>query len=441
MMLSLDAWEGGRKRRAKDFAERLSNGETRLRRTGSRHDTGRFRQSSKHRTRRREPVFLREITPRNFLSFGPETPPIELRSLNVLIGANGSGKSNLIEAIAFLRAAPKDFQAVTRSGGGVTEWIYKGSPDADASVSAQMNGPEANRLLEHTVRFRAQYDAFQLTNESIEEAEDGEDELTTHFLAVNNTEQIEITTGGATQTVGKEKIERGASIIRQFRDPERYPAFSYLAEQYDRIRIYRDWQIGPGSPLRRSQPADLRADSLEEDYSNLYLFLSRLRRYPEARAKLQKRLRDIYDGLTDFDMRIEGARVEVFFIEGSRVVPASRLPDGALRYLSLLAILCDPTPPPLICIDEPELGLHPDLHHIVADLLRDMAEQTQVLVTTHSSVIVDSMRKRPEAILVLDKQRGYTETERLNAEDLAFWIKEYSLGNLWRSGHLGGTRW
>src|SRR5215468_9772415 len=72
------------------------------------------------------PRLLRSITLRNLLSFGPETPPLELRSLNVLIGPNGSGKSNLLDAVDLLRSLAKDTRPVIAEGGGVGEWVWKG---------------------------------------------------------------------------------------------------------------------------------------------------------------------------------------------------------------------------------------------------------------------------------------------------------------------------
>ena len=77
---------------------------------------------------------IRHIAPKNFLSFGPDNAGLDLRSLNVFIGPNGSGKSNLIEAINLMRSAPKEFRDVTRKGGGVAEWVWKGRPKESASV-------------------------------------------------------------------------------------------------------------------------------------------------------------------------------------------------------------------------------------------------------------------------------------------------------------------
>ena len=122
-------------------------------------------------------------------------------------------------------------------------------------------------------------------------------------------------------------------------------------------------------------------------------------------------------------------------------VPATRLSDGTLRYLSLLTILCHPNPPPLVCIEEPELGLHPDILPGLADLIRDASERCQLIVTTRSEVLVDKLTETPESVVVCEKHAGKTEMQRLDRDELSDWLKKYSLGDLWTKGGLGGTRW
>ncbi len=152
-------------------------------------------------------------------------------------------------------------------------------------------------------------------------------------------------------------------------------------------------------------------------------------------------LRKLYDAIDDYGIQIEGGSVQVFIQEGDRIIPAARLSDGTLRYLCLLAILCHPKPPPLICIEEPELGLHPDILPTVADLLKEAAERCQLIVTTHSDVLVDCMHDEPENVLVAEKDENGTRLKRLKADELKPWLEKYRLGELWMSGDLGGTRW
>src|SRR5208283_6234432 len=108
----------------------------------------------------------------------------------------------------------------------------------------------------------------------------------------------------------------------------------------------------------------------------------------------------LYEGITDFEPIAEGGSVQLFFTEVDFSIPATRLSDGTIRFLCLLAILCDPDPPPLICIEEPELGLHPDILPKLADKLVTALGRSQLIVTTHSDILVDAMTERPEAVIV-----------------------------------------
>ena len=236
-------------------------------------------------------------------------------------------------------------------------------------------------------------------------------------------------------------VSQDESILSQRRDPEHYPQLSKLARDYERIRIYREWSFGRSPTFRTPQSADLPSDRLEENFSNLGLFLNHLREIPDIKKLIRAELRNLYSGLDDFDIRVKGGTVEVFLTEGNFVIPASRLSDGTLRFLCLLAILCDPNPAPLICIEEPELGMHPDMLPGIADLLVAASERTQLVVTTHSDILVDAMTDRPECVVVFDKHDGLTTAKRLNANDLKIWIKDYRLGRLWTDGQIGGVRW
>jgi len=152
-------------------------------------------------------------------------------------------------------------------------------------------------------------------------------------------------------------------------------------------------------------------------------------------------LRTVYEGIEDVDVRVEGGTAQVFLIEAKGVIPATRLSDGTLRYLAILTLLCDPSPPPLIVLEEPELGLHPDMLPTLARLLADASTRTQLVVTTHAPGLVDAFSDNPEAILVCERDENGTHIERLDATHLAPWLEKYRLGELWARGQIGGTRW
>ena len=139
--------------------------------------------------------------------------------------------------------------------------------------------------------------------------------------------------------------------------------------------------------------------------------LNRLKREPRAKNQFLNALRQLYGGVEDFDVIVEGGTVQVILQEDDITVPAIRLSDGTLRYLCLLAILCHPAPPPLVCLEEPELGLHPDILPGLADLLREASERCQLIVTTHSDTLVDALTDMPESVVVCEKEKGQNEDE------------------------------
>ncbi len=390
---------------------------------------------TKHMLKSTDRFVVRRIETKNFLSFGPENPGLDLGPLNVLIGPNGSGKSNLIEAIRFIRAAPDDISEIPRKGGGVAEWIWKGSPDGQASAGWTVSGIDASTPLRHLLAFGHFDQRFSLRDERItsdlslfRRTEDG-----VPFVVDSNYVERDLKSAA---------YELNRSVLAQVRDPDAYPEFAWLVQNYQRIHVYREWHFGGNAIFRQPQRADMPNVALEEDFSNLGLYLNRLKtRFPVAKRAILKGLADLYAGITDFDVLIEGGTVQVFFTEGDFTIPATRLSDGTLRYLCLLAILCDPEPPPLICIEEPELGLHPDVLPGLADLLRAASERTQLIVTTHSDILVDAMSETPESVVVCAKEDGQTTMNRLNPDDLKHWLAKYRLGELWTRGEIGGTRW
>ena len=385
---------------------------------------------------------LRRIALCNLLSFGPSMEPLILENLNILIGPNGAGKSNLIEAVALMRAAPGDIRSIVRRGGGVGEWIWKGGKGLPSAMDFVFDNPQGSQPLRHALSFREDAQGFRLEDERIEnERAYGNEDEPYFYYRFNQGHPMVNTVREQGRFLAHETVDADRSILAQRRDPEGYPELSYLAEIYEKVRIYREWAFGRNAVFREPQKADIRNDRLEEDFSNLGLFLNRLRRTPKAKATILEGLCDLYDGVTDFDVSIEGGTVQVFFTEGDFIIPATRLSDGTLRYLCLLAILVDPSPPPLICIEEPELGLHPDILPKLADLMVAAAERTQLIVTTHSDILVDAMTERPETVVVCEKHKGMTQLVRLRKTELAVWLDKYRLGQLWTKGQIGGTRW
>jgi predicted ATPase len=240
-------------------------------------------------------------------------------------------------------------------------------------------------------------------------------------------------------TLPREGLAIDESILSQRKDPSAYPEIGWCASQFSRIQVFREWSFGHHAALRQPQPADLPTDVLLPDARNLGLILNQLE-LSDASAKLGALLRRFLPRFKRITAGIQGGTVQIFLHEDglTQPVPATRLSDGTLRFLAIAALLVMPSPPPLICIEEPELGLHPDALALVAEMLVEASTRTQLIVTTHSDVLVSALTEHVESVLV-SEYRGGTEMTRLDAGRLQHWLDKYRLGDLWRMGELGGN--
>ncbi len=222
-----------------------------------------------------------------------------------------------------------------------------------------------------------------------------------------------------------------------------YRQLTYVGDRFSGITVFRGWPFGRGNLLRRPQEANLPDDFLLEDGSNLGLILNDLQNRRDTKRLLLEKLRLVYEGIEDVTTKVQGGAIQIFFHEEGLTtpVPAARLSDGTLHYLCLLTVLLHPDPPPLVCIEEPELGLHPDVIPHIADLLLDASKRTQLIVTTHSETLVSALSEVPEAIVVCERSDRGTSLRRLEPEKLKEWLERYSLGELWAKGEIGGNRW
>lgn len=393
-------------------------------------------------------MLIKSLKINNLLSYGAQAKPVNLGQLNILIGPNGSGKSNFLEAISLLQAAPEQLTRPIRDGGGIQDWLHKGGtnvPAKDAHIEAVISNSKGVNNFRYGLAFNEVGGRFEVRDEYLEN-ENADKGKQQPFFFYRWNEGRPVLNTRALGPLGERKLLRESikpeqSILSQKRDAEFYPEMTWVAEQFQSIRLYREWTFGRYAVPRLPQKTDQPNDRLEQDCSNLGLMLNRLRMNVGARKQLIESLRTVYEGIEDVDVRVEGGTAQVFLIEAKGVIPATRLSDGTLRYLAILTLLCDPSPPPLIVLEEPELGLHPDMLPTLARLLADASTRTQLVVTTHAPGLVDAFSDNPTAILVCERDEDGTHIERLDASHLAPWLEKYRLGELWARGQIGGTRW
>ncbi|MGC4070850.1 MAG: AAA family ATPase [Polyangiaceae bacterium] len=386
------------------------------------------------------------------LSFAPGSPAVELRPLNVLIGPNGSGKSNFIEAFELLSALPTSLQNHIRGGGTPEDWIWKGKPrctKATVAVQIQRDGHprEEYQLALGLVGQRLDVDA-----ESFQELVPAYGSELPFVYADIQGKVAKV----ATKFVGPDgpssKYEPSVadrnfmrsdeSVFTQRKETVSYPDLNDLATRFSAIYSFREWSFGKYGEQRAPQSTALPNDVLLPDGSNLALFLNDLEHVDYvARGRLDDYVKRFLPRFERLSTRVIGGTTQLYFHEAGCLapIPAQRLSDGTLRFIAMLAALLAPKAAPIICLDEPELGLHPDAMTILAELLLETSTRTQLVVTTHSEALLSRLSDNSDSVLVCEHLGDTTVLERLDPEKLKFWLDRYSLGEIWRVGELGGN--
>lgn len=399
--------------------------------------------------------FIRRIKIRNLFSFSDTGIDLELGPLNVLIGPNGCGKSNFIETIRLIKSLPIDFAQAVRDCGGIDEILWKGTEKTPvAEIGVTVSHPEGTKDIFHGIMFTKAHDRMELKEEIIEDskAENVREASYKYYVNDDKTNALkqkpstvftDLSSSDERATINfRHALVSTQSILNQIKIPDQFPEISYLSGLYEKIRLFTEWNMGRNAAARGPQKADGMGDYLNENFGNLSLVLNELTFKNETSGKIIEHLKTVYNRIKEINTKTQMGQIQTYINEGlSEWMPASRLSDGTLRYLCLLIILLHPSPPPLICLEEPELGLHPDIISELAKLLIDASNRTQLIVTTHSHLLIDALSDCPESVVVCDNNDGATEMKRLDKNDLSEWLEDYSLGDVWMKGAVGGTRW
>ncbi len=384
---------------------------------------------------------IEKIRLRNILSFGDKGgdkgEEITLEPLNIIIGQNASGKSNLVDVIKLLRSLPQDkgLANFISENGGINEWIWKGkqsegTTEIDVVSNFQTNLPLGElkiETLEYKIRFTEIDRRLLILEETINDLRNN---ISIKKSDSNNPEQSFLA----------KTFDKSFTLGTEAKLKMPWLAFVNIIL---RIRFYTDLQTNRNSEIRKPQVSSLPNEFLQEEAKNLFLVLKDLEAKGNTKEKIINYLRKFNPKVRDYSFEYLAEYIYLFIGEEGleKPISAMRLSDGTLRYLCLLAILCHPEPPPLICIEEPETGLHPDILPTIAELMKEASQRTQLIVTTHSDILVSAFSDMPEAVLVCEKDEDGTHFKRLEAEKLKEWLNEYSLGDLWLKGEIGGTRW
>ena len=342
-----------------------------------------------------------------FKSIGHTT--LKLRPLNVLIGANGSGKSNFIDAISFLRTVVQgQLERYVRQAGGadrILHFGYKATSKLEMQVS--IDGDTAG------------YGIELLRNDS-----DG------LYLAAS---------GYHPSGFPEEKPEQV-----DWDDSGSYPLPpEHVRRLIEGLQLYHFHDTGSASPMKAT--AEVNDNRyLRPDGSNLAAFLFLLReKHGGSYTQILRTVQLAAPFLDDFALEPQALNEATIRLEwrhsgSDAYFDASSLSDGTLRFIALTTLLLQPASlrPSVVLLDEPELGLHPFAITLLASMLKQASVESQIIVATQSPVLLDHFE--PEDVIVAERVEGATTLRRLDGENLAAWLEEYSLGQLWEKNEIGG---
>ena len=377
---------------------------------------------------------------------------LDVSPLSVLIGPNGSGKSNFIDLLYLMtEAANGHLSEGVATRGGFDEVAFKREPN-DIFVEFRFPAKGAFSEERSPVTFKLKVKKVasnpQVWFEQVsKEVAKGPDPHRPLFLMHRDRDRCyfrSVKTGLREDLAeeGKALESESELAIFQVRDQDNYPTPYKLSRLWQESAFYHDIDVGPKSPIR--QPGLLRPSvRLVTDGANLASVLfSAQQSHPATWEEIGELLRTFYPDFHSITFPPEGGDGKVVLrwwerpYEKQSGFSANLLSDGTLKLLCLIAILKSPDPPPLICIDEPELGLHPDWIKLVAEMMQSAAARTQLIVATHSPQIVAGLE--PEQVIVAEKEKGETHLTRLESRDLDKWLNEFNLSDLWLAGHFGG---
>lgn len=395
---------------------------------------------------------LRSLSLANFLSYGPEGTEFTFGALNVLVGPNGSGKTNLIEALRVMRSSTTGFGASMLGGGGIEAYLWRGRSDPRfASLRAVVDFSEDYGRFGQEITFGSLEGRADIASETIRRDVLFHGGLALPLFARYADGRIDVLarvpkdgqepSSWPLRAIPVTYIRSDESGLERRRDHEAYPWLATIAEFYEDVAIYGEWTIGRSAPPRGGVSAGTRSDKLEENASNLANVMLELRRtaaLPKLRAAL-RRLKATYE---DFSVSPVGAQYQLYVEEEGVVggINALRLSDGTLRFLALAAVLLHPKPPALVVIDEPEIGMHPDLIEAIAEMILEAAGRTQLIIATHSPDLLSFLRKGVDRLYAFGAGAEGTTVRGFDRTQLEAYLAEEPLGELWRQGDFGGNR-
>jgi predicted ATPase len=398
---------------------------------------------------------IKSIKLTNFFSFIDSK--IELNNdLNILVGINGSGKSNFLKAIHLLKESTAENglkELILEKWGGVDEIFFKGKTNEEFQNSIGLEFVFDHQIINKYGSFFKQDIIYKIV--IIKTAGLNNYFVSDKICTATGYKYLDIYNGKGvlaervspdepnTEFIKYDDFDPQELTLSKVFDSERYGALNTLRKTISDIVVYDYFDTTPNSPIRKAMKATS-GKRLLPDGSNLPQILNTIKiSHKKEYYKIINQLTDVNERFRGFDFHFLGSgNFELMLDEADldSSIHVTNISDGTLRYLCLLAILFNPERGNFICIDEPEVGLHPDMALNVTNAIKEASKESNMIIATHSENILDAFNVEDVRVFGKDENNS-TIIGSFSKDDFKSWYDEYNLGKMWREGDIGGNRW
>lgn len=404
---------------------------------------------------------IKTITIEHFFSFC-EKQTVTLNSdTNILVGINGTGKSNFIKAIKFLYESIVGDgmeKILTQKWGGFISVVnYLDSRAEEISITYEFDKKLMNRLLngkghkftnnpKYQIKIHKKgnlgdyYLSEWVYNESTKKGESP-----FNYLKIEDGKGIISTKENAQVGIKRlDAFKQNELVLRQISDPDMYFPLYTLKQAIEQIIVYNYFDTTFDSVIRQLSPFYAETKLLDDGRNLVHLLNYLSTAETEAYDQIINLLRThINPNFEDLRFMVQGSKMLLSLKERglSRTVTVDHISDGTLRFLLLLSIFYNPNRGSIICIDEPETGLHPDMINTVAKAIKHASQNgSQIIVATHSPLLLNNFELEDLRIFEKDSL-NQSIVSSISEKDFPDWEGEFIVGQMWIRGQLGGVRW
>jgi predicted ATPase len=338
---------------------------------------------------------------------------LELNPINILIGANGAGKSNFIGFFKLLKNMyDRNLQNYIADEAGADNVLYFGL--------------KQSTFLKGIVEFNNKNRYYFQLNPNQE-----------GNLYYNN----EGTQFNRDWGLGWDKENMGNGYFESILKTKQYGRYGFVKWFMTSFMVFHFHDTSKTAKIK--QPCDISDNQiLREDGANLAAYLYALQHtHPKDFKRIEMVIRSVAPYFERFDLNPDRINRDIIRLEwkekgSDAYFNAKHLSDGTLRFIALTTLLLQPEAPQVIIIDEPELGLHPFAINKLAGLIKKTSAKTQIIISTQSVNLVDNFE--PEDIITVDREEGQSVFHRQSSETLKDWLADYSISDLWNKNVIGG---